>query len=105
MELLKTTPTWFLIVSIVLLLAALALFGRYFLWSVNQTLQGFTAAVDELKELIKELFGKHNDHESRISALEGRCNLMHGDDHRHPGRRYYDHPPIIPESQPGSSAP
>lgn len=90
-ELLKAFPLWFLILAIILLCGTVTLLGGYFLWSVKGILNGFREAVEELKELISKLFDKHDDHENRLSALEGRCEAMHGVDHnRHGGRRYYD---------------
>lgn len=79
----STVDSWFLILSVILL-------GGYFLWSVQRLFANLEATIDELKELIKELFNHRNDHENRITALETRCDVMHGTDPRLPGRRYYD---------------
>uniref|UniRef100_A0A831U363 Uncharacterized protein n=1 Tax=Geobacter metallireducens TaxID=28232 RepID=A0A831U363_GEOME len=96
-ELLHGVPGWFLIIVIVLFGGAITLLGGYFLWSVKGILAGFKDAVEELKTLIQKLFDKHDDHEKRLSALEGRCEgvrdtgaLCSG------GRRYYD-----PAERPG----
>lgn len=83
LEFMKTVDNWFLVLAVVLL-------GGYFLWSVRRLFQNLLDSIDDLKSLIKNLFDYRNEHESRISALEGRCNAMHGTDHREPGRRYYD---------------
>jgi hypothetical protein len=88
-EFLKTVDNWFLILVVILL-------GGYFLWSVNGMFSNLQATIKELKDLIKELFEDRNDHESRITALETRCDVMHGNDPRSPGRRYYD--PHVKES-------
>lgn len=82
---LATVDNWFLILLVVLL-------GGYFLWSVQRMFNGLLESINELKQLIKGLFEDRNDHESRLTALETRCDLMHGDDTREPGRRYYDPP-------------
>lgn len=89
-DILKSVPVWFLIIAVLLLCSALTLFGGYFLWSIKGILAGFKDAVEELKSLITKLFDKHNDHETRLSLLEGRCDATHGP-HSHPGgRRGYD---------------
>lgn len=83
---LKDTPTWFLIVAVVLMGGIITALGGYFLWSVKGILVGFKEAVDELKSLIQKLFDKHDDHETRLSALEGRCEGLRSTG----GRRCYD---------------
>lgn len=85
-ETLKMVPVWFLIIAIVLLVSAVTLLSGYFLWSVKGILTGFKEAVDELKTLIQKLFDQHNDHETRLSALEGRCDAIRASG----GRRCYD---------------
>lgn len=82
-DFLKTVDSWFLILVVIFL-------GGYFLWSVKGIFSDFRSTINELKELIKELFENRNDHESRITALETRCDVMHGNDPRTGGRRYYD---------------
>lgn len=82
-DFLKTVDSWFLILAIILL-------GGYFLWSVNRLFENLGSTIEDLKKLITELFNHRNEHESRITALETRCGLMHGDDPRLGGRRYYD---------------
>jgi hypothetical protein len=89
MDLLKGVDSWFLVLVTILL-------GGYFLWSVNGLFSNLQVTITELKLLIKELFQDRNDHESRINALETRCDIMHGNDPRPGGRRYYDpeHPTV-----------
>jgi len=71
---------------------ATALAG-YFLWSVQKILRDFKDQVKELKETLRKLFDRGDDHEHRLSHLEGRCDAMHG---KAPGgRRDYD-----PEDRP-----
>lgn len=84
MDFMKSVDTWFLVISVVLL-------GGYFLWSVKGIFADFRTAINELKDLIKELFEHRNDHETRITALETRCDIMHGEEwsDRHPDRRRY----------------
>lgn len=95
LELLKTVDTWFLILAVILLCGAVTILGGYFLWSVKGILSGFRDAVEELKTLIEKLFDKNNNHETRLSALEGRCAAMQCA--QPGGRREYD-PPERPES-------
>lgn len=85
-EFLSALPVWFLVLSILVLFGAVSILAGYFLWSVKGILAGFKEAVEELKTLIEKLFDKHDDHEQRLSALEGRCDAMHGTG----GRRSYD---------------
>lgn len=85
-EFLSTLPAWFLVLSILLLIGAVSLLAGYFLWSVKGILAGFKEAVEELKNLIEKLFDKHDDHEQRLSLLEGRCDAMNCTG----GRRSYD---------------
>lgn len=82
-DFLKSVDSWFLILAVLLL-------GYYFIWSLQRLLSSLLQSIDELKSLIKDLFNHKSDHENRIVALETRCDLMHGDDVREPGRRYYD---------------
>jgi hypothetical protein len=82
-DFLKTVDSWFLILVVIFL-------GGYFLWSVKGLFSNLQATLDELKSLIKELFEHRNDHEARLTALETRCDVMHGNDPRPGGRRYYD---------------
>jgi hypothetical protein len=82
-ELLKTVDNWFLILAVILL-------GGYFLWSVQRLFRSLQDSLDDLKKLIGKLFDMRNDHETRITTLETRCEIMHGDDTRPGGRRYYD---------------
>jgi uncharacterized protein Yka (UPF0111/DUF47 family) len=82
-DLLKAVDNWFLILAVLLL-------GGYFLWSVQRMFNNLLESINELKTLIKDLFEHRNNHETRLTALETRCDIMHGDDPRDPGRRYYD---------------
>lgn len=88
-EFLKTVDSWFLILAVVLL-------GGYFLWSVQRLFGSLQASLDDLKKLIGKLFDYRNDHDTRITALETRCEIMKCNDPRPGGRRYYD-----PEHHPG----
>lgn len=70
-EFLKSVDVWFLVLAVILL-------GGWFVWSVRNIFENFTGAVEKLQKLIEKLFDKHDDHENRLSALEGRCDAMHG---------------------------
>jgi len=67
--------------------------GGYFLWSIRQTLRDFKDEVRGLRETFKQLFAKDDNHEHRLSRLEGRCEATHGE--LPGGRRGYD-----PEERP-----
>lgn len=69
--LLKTVDNWFLILVVVLL-------GGYFIWSVQKGLESLLKTIQELKDLIEELFNDRNSHEKRIVRLETRCVIKHG---------------------------
>lgn len=66
------TPVWFLITTIMLMGGAVSVLFGYFLWSIK-------AILTEIKDSLKELFNKHDDHESRLSKLEGKCAAQHSD--------------------------
>ena len=80
-EILKSINPWLLILTVILL-------GGWFVWSVRNIFEGFAKAVNDLRNLIEKLFDKHDDHETRLSSLEGRCDAMHGP--MTGGRRPYD---------------
>ena len=82
-ELMKTVPPWFLFITVIAL-------GFWFVWSIKHIFTDFKAAVCELKNLISELFEKHDHHETRISKLEARCETTHA--LKAGGRRIYDSP-------------
>lgn len=69
-------------------IAAMGLFG-YFLFSMKGILGDLKESISELKDLVGKLFEKDNNHESRISAIEGRCAAMPHCEHPG-GRRPYD---------------
>ena len=67
-EILKTVDSWFLTLAVVLLTG-------YFLWSLQKMFEDLKATIKELKDTIKELFDHRNEHETRITALETRCEV------------------------------
>ena len=69
-EFIKSIDMWFLVLAVMLL-------GGWFVWSVRNIFDNFVRAVNDLQKLIEKLFDKHEDHESRLSALEGRCDARH----------------------------
>lgn len=74
-NILQQADQWFLVLIVIAL-------SGYFLWSVKRWIEGLTNAIQDLKETIKELFDDRNDHARRITALETRCNIMHGKESR-----------------------
>lgn len=52
----------------------------YFLWSMRNILADLKAEIADLKEVIKEIFDRNNDHERRISRIEGICRGRRVDD-------------------------
>ena len=69
-DLLKTIDPWFLNLLVMLLSA-------YFLWSVRGLFKDLKDSIRDLKQLISDLYDHRNDHETRIVALETRCNERH----------------------------
>lgn len=67
-DLLKGVPSWFLV------LCSMGFFSllSFVLLKLNNTLIRF-------EELFDKVFEKHDDHESRISRLEGKCETNHKD--------------------------
>lgn len=65
------TPVWFLITTIMLMGGAVSVLFGYFLWSIKGILM-------DIKNSLHDLFKKHDDHESRLSKLEGTCAARHG---------------------------
>ena len=78
MDISKIDP-WFLQLALLLL-------SGYFLWSFQRILSDFKDQVKGLKETIVKLFDRGDDFERRLSNIEGRCEVMHGQG----GRRIYD---------------
>lgn len=70
---------WFIQVTVMGLLG-------YFLWSIRNILSDFKDQVKGLKDNIGKLFDSKDDHEKRLSKIEGRCDVNHGPG----GRRSYD---------------
>lgn len=54
--------------------------GCYFLYSAKSILADLKAEITDLKDTIRRIFEKHDDHERRISRIEGICK----------GRRSHD---------------
>jgi len=71
--------------------------ASYFLWSVQRILRDFKEEVRGLKETLRTLFQRGDNHENRLSRLEGRCDAMHGKGEPPGGRRTYD-----PEDRPNA---
>lgn len=74
MDALKSIDTWFL-------LLAVSLLGGYFVWSMKKLVDDFKTTIQELKDFIKDLYEHKNGHESRITTLETKCRLHHGERH------------------------
>ena len=71
-DLLKGVDSWFLVLAVLF-------FGGYFLWSMQNLFNDLKLSIAELKLLITSLFEHRNNHETRITALETRCDIMHRD--------------------------
>jgi len=74
---------WFLQIIVPIL-------AGYFLWSIQRLLRDFKEEIRGLKETLRLLFHKNDDHENRLSRIEGRCDAMHGKAEQPGGRRIYD---------------
>ena len=83
MNVLATVDTWFLVICVCAL-------GGFFVWAMQYILSGLKQSVDKLdgsfqkssdkmEKLINDLFCHRNDHETRLSVLENRCEIQHGD--------------------------
>jgi len=72
-QLLSSVPVWFLIFLVIVLGGAITVLGSYLIFSLKQMFKGLQSTLQELKDLIKELFEDRNDHEARIKAIETRC--------------------------------
>jgi hypothetical protein len=64
MESLKIMDSWF--INLVAFCGA-----GYFLWSVKKILEDLKDELRQLKELIDKVFSKADNHEQRISRIEG----------------------------------
>jgi len=72
-DFLNGVPAWFLIFLVIVLGGALSVIGSYLIFTLKQMFAGLQSTLQELKDLIKELFEDRNDHEARIKAIETRC--------------------------------
>lgn len=67
----QEAPAWFLLFLLVGAgIAISALFGGL-LWSIRAILKG-------IQDDLRALFDKHDNHESRLARLEGKCKAEHG---------------------------
>ncbi len=67
-ELLKGTPVWFLTGG-----ALIAL------WLLSRSIGKLDKTIDRFQDLFDKVFEKHEDHEKRLSRLEG----AHASNHKH----------------------
>lgn len=70
MEILKGVPNWFLFIVIFILFSGFSTLFVYFLWSMKGILS-------RIESNTKTLFQRYDNHESRISKLEGKCETNH----------------------------
>ena len=73
MEILKTTPVWFLVFIIFVMGGAITGFAGYCTLSIKNIFQDLRTSIVDLKTLIGKLFDKLDNHEERLSRLEGKC--------------------------------
>jgi hypothetical protein len=85
---LENADTWFLQIAVLVL-------SGYFLWSIRNLLHDFKNQIKDLNLTISRIFVRSDDHERRLSMLEGRCAVMHSGNGHTRGRRNYD-----PEERP-----
>lgn len=69
-DFLKSVPTWFLILCVSVLCS-------FSLWLVSRSIGKLDQTIDRFQELIDRLFNKYDDHENRLSRLEGKCEANH----------------------------
>lgn len=72
-EIYKTTPVWFLLFIIFVMGGLLTAFAWYCTWSIGNIFVDLKSSIMDLKDLIAKLFDKHDNHEERLSRLEGKC--------------------------------
>lgn len=67
----KQLPEWFLVIAVIVL-------GGYAKWSLPKLFNGLTSSLKDFKEsmdkMTEKLFQKADDHEHRLSQLEGEHN-------------------------------
>lgn len=68
---LTTTPLWFILFVVFIMSGCIILLGGYFLWSMKNIFADLKQSIESLKNLISQLYDKHDDHENRISVIEG----------------------------------
>ena len=66
----KAVDPWFLNLLVLGL-------GAYFLWSIKALFKDLRESILELKKLISDLYDHRNNQETRLVALETRCQLHH----------------------------
>lgn len=66
MDLLTKADGWF--INLVALCGA-----GYFLWSMRNILADLKQEISDLKSVIEKIFAKNDDHEKRLSRIEGIC--------------------------------
>lgn len=71
-EMLKEVPSWFLIVCITLLVSLLSIV-------VTVSFNRLTRTLDRFEGLFDKVFEKYEEHESRLSKLEGAHAVNHKD--------------------------
>lgn len=71
-EHLSQTPDWFLRLSVIGLGSAVTLLIGGLLWSIRETLK-------DIKDDLRGLFARHDDHERRLSKLEGAHAAKYGE--------------------------
>lgn len=70
-EQLSNTPVWFILFVVFIMSGIIIFLGGYFLWSLKNVFNDLKQSIESLKNLISQLYDKHDDHESRISKMEG----------------------------------
>lgn len=68
---LSNTPVWFILFVVFIMSGIIVFLGGYFLWSLKNVFNDLKQSIEALKNLISQLYDKHDDHESRISKMEG----------------------------------
>lgn len=74
-EQLSNTPLWFILFIVFIMSGIIVFLSGYFLWSIKNVFADLKLAIESLKNLIAQLYDKHNNHENRISIIEG--TLLH----------------------------
>jgi hypothetical protein len=99
MQFLTSVDTWFLIIAVIVLAAFSGWCLKYLFDGIKKSISDlgltFEKSAEKMTRMFEELYNYKNSHETRLTALETRCDMQHGIPYPG-GRRPYD-PIVTPE--------